>query len=164
MEKLANHIALQNIAEGGMEKQALNLGQLMRMAKTFASRGKLNRFDDLLYKRQRALHKVYGSRLQQVNDAAVAANMERKLTQSFGPAAREAARLKNRIPGGSVNTPDWRLLDLDRGITNPNTTKYLLSHPAPASIQGGIGGLNNLMGDISRHQPAVLDDVLKNLN
>ena len=28
MEKLANHIALQSIAEGGMEKKALNLGQL----------------------------------------------------------------------------------------------------------------------------------------
>ena len=58
MEKLANHIALQSVLAGGMEKQALNTARLMQMARTFASRGKVGRFNKLLAKRQEALERV----------------------------------------------------------------------------------------------------------
>ncbi len=169
MEKLANHIALQNIAEGGIEKQALNLGALMRMAKTFASRGKLNHFDNLLAKRQRALDKVYNTRWQKANAADIAANKAYKATNSFGPAHREATRLKNRVPGGNSDLADWRVMDLDsRGIRSPRITKNLLSYPSPASVGStGIPGANpyatglaELMGDIRRYQPAAMDEVL----
>ena len=51
MEKLANHIALQNITEGGMEKKAMNVLQLLRMGRNFALRGKLDRFNTLMDRR-----------------------------------------------------------------------------------------------------------------
>jgi hypothetical protein len=58
MEKLANHIALQSIAEGGMEKQALNLASLLRMSRNAAKKGKLRRFSELLNKRNLAIDNV----------------------------------------------------------------------------------------------------------
>ena len=62
MEKLANHIALQSIAEGGMEKKALNAAQLLRMGRNFTLRGKLDRFKALVDRRAQAASKVRDKR------------------------------------------------------------------------------------------------------
>lgn len=154
-----------------MEKQALNLAQLMRMSNTFASRGKLNHFNKLLAKRQRALEKVYGSRLQQLDDAAVAAHNEYKATRSLGPAAREALRQENRLPY-AWDGVDWRLHNIYNNIKNPGLVRNMISSPAPARIPWTgkpsatpyVDGLNDLTNTVRRYQPGVLDDVLKNLS
>jgi hypothetical protein len=69
MEKLANHIALQSIAEGGMEKQALNAAQLLRIGHNFALRGKMDRFNTLMDRRAQAASKVFNSRMKAWRDA-----------------------------------------------------------------------------------------------
>ena len=55
-------MALQSIAEGGMEKKALNLGQLLRMGRNFTLRGKIDRFNKLLNRRAQAASKVRDKR------------------------------------------------------------------------------------------------------
>lgn len=70
MEKLANHIALQSIAEGGMEKQALNVAQLLRMGRNFALRGKAGRFNELMDRRAQAAASSVLNRQKVLEDAA----------------------------------------------------------------------------------------------
>ena len=169
MEKLANHIALQSITEGGMEKKALNFGQLMRMAKTFANRDKLNHFNKLLAKRHRAMEQVYGSRLQKLDDAATAAHNEYKATRSMAPAAREALRLERRLPH-AVDELDWRLPNVYNNIKNPGAVRNMLSNfPQPARIPltgkpsatPYVDGLEDFTNYLRSNQPGVLDDIIR---
>ena len=44
-------MALQRIVEGGMEKKALNVAQLLRLGRNFTLRGKLDRFNELMDRR-----------------------------------------------------------------------------------------------------------------
>lgn len=103
MEKLANHIALQNIAEGGMEKQALSVAQLLQMGRNFALRGKLDRFKALVNKR---------------SDAAYAVGLDRH--KAWLKASNEYNRLADHLLPGDVNPAFGKSrTTLDRVPGNP---------------------------------------------
>lgn len=61
-----------------MEKRALNTAHLMQMARTFASRGKADRFNKLLAKRQEALESVTPVRDKLTKDLALLLHKEKE--------------------------------------------------------------------------------------
>lgn len=124
MEKLANHLALQSIAEGGMEKRALNAAQLLRMGRNFALRGKMDRFNKLMDRRAQAAvsSKVLNSRTQAYSDALD----EYKSTKDYlldgdaSPALNKLHSAEKRLPNnpiliapGTVSPQERAVFDAD---------------------------------------------------
>ena len=73
-----------------MEKQALNPMQLVQMGRRFVGRGKMDRFNQLLNKRNAAIRKVGPSRLDKVRDVHDPAYAEREwLGHADGPVNRQ---------------------------------------------------------------------------
>jgi hypothetical protein len=138
MEKLANHIALQSIAEGGIDKSAgLPPARLIQMATTFARRGKLDRFNKLLAKRNSAMDKVYRKRVAAEEALKPAAELEQTiLGGNVGPALKAYQRAVARVPHdvgvrGSVhNSPILKSIGLG-SMKDPWTGFTRLSDPRP---------------------------------
>ena len=131
MEKLANHIALQSIAEGGMEKRALNVGQLLRMGRNFALRGKLDRFKALVDRRSNA---AYASSLDRHN--------------AWRKAVDEHRQLKDHLLPWDVNPADRKLsTTMDRTPLNP---VWITSDPKQTREVVDAGVRNNLADLLGR--------------
>ena len=138
MEKLANHIALQSIAEGGMEKSAgLPPARLIQLATTFARRGKLDRFNKLLSKRNSAMDKVYRKRVAAEEALKPAAELEQTiLGGNVGPALKAYQRAVARVPhdvgvrGIVHNSPILKSIGLG-SMKDPQTGFTRLSDPRP---------------------------------
>lgn len=130
MEKLANHIALQSITEGGMEKQALNVAQLLRMGRNFAMRGKLDRFNKLMNMRAQAAEAVNHSRFADW----VAADVK----------SRQAM---NYLLDGDVNPALDKLYSAEkRKVHNIGRIPQNLGpHNRAAAVKGAREELNTLM-------------------
>ena len=138
MEKLANHIALQSIAEGGMDKFAgLPPARLIQMATTFARRGKLDRFNNLLKSRNSAMSNVGWKRVAAEEALKPAAELEQTiLGGNVGPALKAYQRAAARVPhdvgirGIVHNSPILEPLGLG-SMKNPRTGFTRLSDPRP---------------------------------
>lgn len=83
----------------GMEKQALNIYQLLRYGTTMMNRGKGEAMTARLAARNRAIDKVRVDRTVAANNAKPMAELEQQfLGHARGPASREYARLQRRVP------------------------------------------------------------------
>lgn len=76
--------------EGAMEKQALSLKDLLRMANVAKKSGKFKRFEELINKRNAAIPKVKGKRWQSLLDDVYAGKLPR---EELG------TKLNTRVPG-----------------------------------------------------------------
>lgn len=108
--------------KAGIEKRALNGAQLISMAQTFARRGKLDRFEDLLANRAKAITKVEDARKAIENSLSTRAIQEYDLLGSaIGPAQLAYERAFFRQPMGNM-----RYYSKDtgtRGLYAPNPIK-----------------------------------------
>lgn len=89
LEKVAYAIA------GEMEKQALSLKDLLRMANVAKKSGKFKRFEELINKRNAAISKVKGKRWQSLLDDVYAGKLPR---EELG------TKLNTRVPGYAQQT------------------------------------------------------------
>jgi hypothetical protein len=146
MEKLANHIALQSIAEGGMEKQALNAAQLLRMGRNFALRGKMDRFNKLMDMRALAADSsmVRKNRINAAKDANAKYEQIKDylLPGDANPALAKRRFAKNRI----VNDPIFIGRDMDPEdilATEQRIKSYLgeLQDVSPSTRNMTLGGV-----------------------
>jgi hypothetical protein len=138
MEKLANHIALQSIVEGGMDKSAgLPPARLIQMATTFARRGKLDRFNKPLESRHSAMANVGHKRLVAREKLKPAAELEQTiLGGNAGPALKAYQRAAARVPhdvgvrGIVHDSPMLESIGLG-SMKDPSTGFTRLSDPRP---------------------------------
>lgn len=128
MEKLANHIALQSIAEGGMEKQAMNVLQLLRMGRNFALRGKMDRFNTLMDRRAYAAADriLKNNRINAARDAGDKYNqvVDYLSREEASPVLRKRRFAENRIVNDPVFIPR-NMNPEDRVAFERDLTKYL---------------------------------------
>jgi hypothetical protein len=86
-----------------MEKQALNAMQLIQMGRRFAARGKLDRFEQLIAKRNKAVapaSDTFNKRIRRaVDELAPKAYLERQRLGRFdGPVSKQYTRAIERLP------------------------------------------------------------------
>ena len=131
-------MALQSIAEGGMEKSAgLPPARLIQMATTFARRGKLDRFNKLLESRNSAMSNVGWQRVAAAEALKPAAEVEQTiLGGNVGPALKAYQRAAARIPhnvgvrGTVHDSPILESMGLG-SMKSPVTGFTRLSDPRP---------------------------------
>lgn len=114
--------------KAGIEKRALNAAQLINMAQNFARRGKLNRFETLLKKREKALENVQGSRMATADDLADRAYQEWDLLGGpVGPEFLKYEKARSRVPVVSMASLYKNLANKDSSLTRllyfPNPTE-----------------------------------------
>lgn len=116
-----------------MEKQALSPMQLMQMGRSFAGRGKLERFNQLLNKRNAAIKKVFDSRRDKARSLRDLASQEVAwLGSSKGPISRQYSRAKRRFIPATDESENMRSL-WNFGGGNPKAYVEALSGPNTAS-------------------------------
>jgi hypothetical protein len=162
MEKLANHIALQSIAEGGMEKQALNWGQLMRMAKTFASRGKVGRSNKLLAKRQEALERVTPVRDKLTKDLLPSLHKEKERLGYYPESLlKEVLRRANRRPIDGADVAESML----HRFANPEIYAWSKAPISLSAFNPGKDyayGVYNTMHKLRNRHPEAFTRIIEN--
>ena len=132
MEKLANHIALQSITEGGMEKRAFNVAQLLHMGRNFALRGKLDRFKALVDRRAQAAHSSFINRSRAYSNAANKHDQAQKyiLDSDVNPFLGKRHSTFKRLPVDPIRIPrNPNSIDRDAATANAsNALGVLLDH------------------------------------
>ena len=91
-----------------MEKQALNPMQLIQMGRRFAARGKMDRFGQLIAKRNKAVmpsSNAYATRARVLDELGPKAYLEQRwLGHVDGPVCKQYAAAAKRYPDDSAMT------------------------------------------------------------
>jgi hypothetical protein len=114
-----------SLEKQAMEKQALNPMQLVRMGRRFAGRGKMDRFNQLIKKRNAAVNQVTPSRYGKMSQLIEPVLMERDwLGHARGPVSRQYRTAVRRSPHGHS-------LDDLRDQSGYNHERFIKSLSAP---------------------------------
>ena len=134
LEMLQQRYGAELEKQAGMEKQALNPMQLMQMGRSFAGRGKLERFNQLLNKRNAAIKKVSDSRFDKAHSLRDLASQEVAwLGSSKGPISRQYSRASRRLIPSTNESDNMRRL-WNYGSGSPKEYVEALSTPNTTSI------------------------------
>ena len=150
------------IKSAGMEKQALNTARLMQMARTFASRGKADRFNKLLAKRQEALERVTPVRDKLTKDLLPILQKEKERL-GYRPESllKEVFRRGNRVPAVGADIAE-RVL---HRFVNPEPRAWSKQPLSLSSFNPGKDyayGVYNMMHKLRNMHPEAFTRIIEN--